>query len=292
VDDLGGISNKPFVSIVIPHRGHDANLEICLRAIRNQTYPRESIEVLIVLNEPVNRSLSFELIPGDKLLWQPITGSYAARNLGIENSSGEIVALTDSDTVPNPDWISAGVSSFTHDVQLVAGAIDVTHSNPPTASELFEKLYAFDQEKNVKFGHSVTANLLVKTEVFHTYGLFDQTARSGEDFEWTRSVTRRGAVIVYCAEAVVTHPARATLSDLFKKAFRTAWYFPKGASGADTSVRLLRRVRQKLFFGPTPSRRLNMTLSQRLIARLIRISLFGFQGVLLLVRPIKSLGKN
>lgn len=245
-----------------------------------------------MLNEPVSRSLSFDLIPGEKLLWQPVPGSYAARNLGIENSSGEIVALTDSDTKPNTDWIYAGVGCFTDDVQLVAGAINVTHSNPPTVSELFEKLYAFDQEKNVKFGHSVTANLLIKAEVFKTYGLFDQTAKSGEDFEWTRSVTRRGALMIFCSKAVVSHPARASLSDLFKKAFRTAWYFPKGSSGADTSLRLLRRVKQKLFFGPSPTKRLSMTRSQQLVAHLVRVSLFGFQAVLLLIVTVKSLVKK
>ena len=45
---------------------------------------------------------------------------------------------------------------------------------------------------------------------------------SGGDFEWTRRATAAGFKLVYCADAVVRHPARSTLASLAQKARRVA----------------------------------------------------------------------
>lgn len=276
-------ASSSFVSIVIPHRGSDFALESCLSAIRAQDYPKEFMETFVVLNESNNRELSFKLRPGEKLLWEPREGSYAARNYGIRVARGDVIALTDSDTEPGPSWISAGVTCLSQGAQLVAGAIQVTHSTPPNSSALYEKLFAFDQEKNAGFGQSVTANLLVKREVFTTYGLFDENAKSGEDFEWTRSATSQGAAMVFCKDALVRHPARESWVELVKKAYRTAWQFPSGATGHETSLRLKKRIRQKLLHGPSISKKQAMRGHQRLVAHTVRAALMAFQASLLLI---------
>lgn len=105
-------SQSPLVSVVIPHRGEDKPLEKCLTALRSQTYPRQDTEILIVLNEESKRSVSFPLEPGEKLLWEPQSFSYAARNQGILHARGHIIALTDSDTVPSTEWLSEGVAAM------------------------------------------------------------------------------------------------------------------------------------------------------------------------------------
>ena len=277
------MSGKPFVSTIIPHRGGDSALELCIKAIRQQDYPADAIETLIVLNEPTDRTLAFPLIDGEKLLWEPMESSYAARNRGILNSTGEVIVLTDSDTQPYSNWVTEAVFCLNERTQLVAGAIEVTHSNPPNASALFEMLYAFDQERNVKLGQSVTANLIAKKSVFEIYGLFDGHAKSGEDFEWTKSATSLGAVLVYCDKAIVKHPARESFLGLLKKAYRTTLLLPAGPTRLDSYIRVFRRIKLQLIMRPSSSRRRVLTPPQRFIAHVMRICLVMVKAPFLVV---------
>lgn len=215
------LSDPALVSVVIPHRGDDHCLHKCLEGLRVQTYPADQTEIIIILNESLNRSLAFPLLPSEKLIWDPHYFSYRARNTGIQMANGSIIALTDSDTIPNNRWLEEAVAAMNLGVDIVAGAIELSFSRKPlTPSSSYEKLYAFDQEKNSRFGRSATANLVAQRTVFDRYGLFDASAQSGEDFAWTTRATQQGATLAYGPHAVVSHPARETLSELLRKAHR------------------------------------------------------------------------
>ena len=213
-------SQGPFVSVVIPHRGGDKPLEKCIQALRSQTYSRKNTEILIVLNEESQRSLSFALEPGEKLLWQRQSYSYAARNLGIRHARGKIIALTDSDTLPSREWLDEAIVAIDSGFDLVAGSIELTFSKKPlTAAACYEKLFAFDQEKNVRFGRATTANLAGRADIFKDFP-FAAGRATGEDFTWTRNTTRHGWSLGYASRAVVLHPARESAGEIIVKAKR------------------------------------------------------------------------
>jgi GT2 family glycosyltransferase len=220
------------ISVVVPHRGNDESLEVCIDAVRKQTFPRSKTEILIVINEPENRAVSFELHENEKVLWEPDYFSYAARNLGIVSSIGSIIALTDSDTVPDPGWLSEGFSIIQAGADLAAGAIQLTFTRQRlTSAACYEKLYAFDQEKNVRFMRSATANLFARKDLFLKQGLFAEYARSGGDFAWTRRVAEAGGTITFAEKARVLHPARESWVELSAKARRVATPNPIRARG-------------------------------------------------------------
>ena len=178
--------------------------------------------MLIIVNEEQIRELAFSLARNEKLLWQPEHHSYAARNLGIQAARGSIIALTDSDTVPDSRWIEAGVTEILRGADLVAGHIDLSFQRIPlTPSGSYEKYFGFDQAWNAKRGRSVTANLFARKTLFEDYSLFNNTSLTGEDFEWTSRVTGSGAFLVYSLDARVTHPARETLREILLKSERT-----------------------------------------------------------------------
>ena len=278
----------PFVSVVIPHRGDDTLLGRCLEALRQQTYPRDLFEVLVVVNEPEKRSLECELHKGEFLLWEPHYFSYSARNLGIENAQGDVVALTDSDTIPSPDWVSEGVAALRESqADVVAGHITVTASKTrPSPPALYELMFAFDQEKNVRGRFSATANLFVARHLFTEHGLFDQTAQTGEDFEWTAGAVDGGATLVYSSSAIVKHPARESWSALLAKARRTALPF---ANAAATSPKRGGRLRTRIQFHlrtrPSPSKVRALTRPQRLVARLVHVLILAHKALCLLRVP-------
>jgi glycosyltransferase involved in cell wall biosynthesis len=60
---------------------------------------------------------------------QPNRGLSVARNVGMEAASGEIIAYTDSDCVPDPDWLYFLVYTF-----LRSGFVAVGGPNFPPRS--------------------------------------------------------------------------------------------------------------------------------------------------------------
>ena len=273
------------VSVVIPHAGDDNCLKLCIDSIRRQTFPGELTSVVIILNERDRRDLDFALLENEEMLWEPAGSSYRSRNCGIKASRDEVIAFTDSDTIPSSNWLSAGLSALSaKKADLVAGRIDtVTSVATRTWPALYESLFSFDQEKNVRGGFSATANLFVTRNAMETYGQFDETAFSGEDFSWTNSSVKAGARLVYAPHAVVKHPCRETWSSLLMKARRTtAPYSRAGQRDGPRRPDFWRRAWFQLTAAPSLSKKLSLSRSQRLVARLVRLYLTIYKGVCLL----------
>ncbi|MCE8002212.1 glycosyltransferase family 2 protein [Billgrantia ethanolica] len=213
----------PAVSLIVPTYRDWYPLCSCLAALTGQTLSLHELEVLIIENAGESQPHDLMLPSNTRLLHEPAPGSYAARNRGIAEARGEVLVFLDADCVPAPGWLQAGIDCLqSHpDVDLVAGNIELTYATPRLSpAECFEKAFAFRQRQNVANGVAVTANLFVRRRVFEEVGPFNAELMSGGDFEWTRRATTRGHRMLYCAEAVVRHPARASLSALAGKARR------------------------------------------------------------------------
>ncbi|MFT4283155.1 MAG: glycosyltransferase family A protein, partial [Candidatus Woesearchaeota archaeon] len=100
-----------LVSVIIPVHNDSYRLKKCLTALKYQDY--RNYEVLLIDNnskeniKKICKEYSFV-----KYFKEEKKGSYSARNKGISNSNGEIIAFTDSDCIPNKDWLSEGVKAF------------------------------------------------------------------------------------------------------------------------------------------------------------------------------------
>ena len=273
------------MSVVIPHKGNFDDLMNCVLALRAQSYPSSKTTITVAINSEPDSIPAFKTMDNERIVWQPKYFSYAARNLGVQQSKGKIIAFTDSDATPSIDWIEQGVTALeSNSADIIAGQINVTtggfHKSAPA---LFELMFAFDQEKNVLGGFSTTANLFVKRSAFVVHGLFDETAQTGEDFEWTRAAVDGGARLAYAPLVVVTHPARESWPKLFDKARRTTLpYVGVGASSASGNINLQRRLMFHVKAQPSRSKTEGLTSPQRTIARLVRLVLIAYKAFCLL----------
>src|ERR1041385_8126335 len=105
-------SNAPlFVSVIIPVWNDPERLTKCLDALRKQTYPAHSYEIIVVDNGsavPVDRVVAS--YGHARVVHEQRVGSYAARNSGLKVARGQVIAFTDADCLPAPDWIEKGVA--------------------------------------------------------------------------------------------------------------------------------------------------------------------------------------
>lgn len=217
----------PLVSVIIPVYNDSEHLQLCLKAIECQTYPNALYEVIVVDNasEENIESVASQFSQA-KYTHENQSGSYVARNQGISVSAGEILAFTDSDCIPDSNWIKNGVTHLlsTPNCGLVAGKIEMFFENPdnPTGVELFEKIELnFLQEQTLKNSHyGMTANIFTFKDVINKVGRFDSTLKSGGDREWGQLVFAAGYEQVYADDALVYHPARHSYSQLRKRITR------------------------------------------------------------------------
>ncbi len=213
--------NSKYVSIIIPTYNDWQRLFVCIEALQNQTYPKEMFEVIIINNNPADKiPADFLLPPNYKLLNEEKPGSYAARNAGLKIARGEIIGFTDSDCIPDKDWIRNAIAYLATNASCsrIAGHISIIYKSvKPTLTELYNTLYAFPQKWHVeKVGTSVTANLFTYRYLFERVGYFDDKLLSMGDSRWALLAGKAGYQLNYVENVIVNHPARS-FSELVKK---------------------------------------------------------------------------
>jgi glycosyltransferase involved in cell wall biosynthesis len=83
------------VSVIIPvYRDWDM-LQNCLNHLSNQSYPKDTFEIIIVNNDQDSVPPQNFIFPSNStIVIEAIPGSYAARNTGIMVATSEIIAFT------------------------------------------------------------------------------------------------------------------------------------------------------------------------------------------------------
>ncbi|MDR6944287.1 glycosyltransferase [Mucilaginibacter pocheonensis] len=216
--------NNKEVSIIIPTYKDWDRLSLCLNSLKEQSYNPELFEIIVVNNYAEDKiPAGYDIPQNCKVITEKTPGSYAARNTGISLSTGSIIGFTDSDCIADKDWITNAVKFLeSNDCDRIAGRINLYyHSKKLTEAELYEKIYAFNQDIYVnQDGTGVTGNMFSYRHVFDKVGLFREDLLSGGDYEWSIRARDAGFKIEYVDNAVINHPARHNLSELISKAKR------------------------------------------------------------------------
>ncbi len=126
------MTERPFVSVVIETitaryvsiESMVADMAPCLEALHAQTYPADRMELIVVTDPGVPAGVPeaiSERAPGARFTESPVSNYFAAKNAGAQAARGSIVAYTDADCVPGPDWLERMVDRFEPGVAAVAG---------------------------------------------------------------------------------------------------------------------------------------------------------------------------
>ncbi len=212
------------VSIIIPTYKDWSRLQLCINALEKQTYDQKLTEIIIVNNAPDQIPDSFYLPVNMRIIAEGKPGSYAARNAALNIAKGEIIGFTDSDCIPDPDWIENAVVHFKNNVNCkrIGGRVKLFYKEQKlNLAEMYEMVYAFKQKAIVQAeGTCVTANMFTYKDVFKHVGVFNDTLMSGGDYEWGRRAFNAGFQIDFVENVTINHPARSDVTELTKKAKR------------------------------------------------------------------------
>lgn len=201
-----------MVSIIIPSFNSANTIRWCLDAVSNQAYGGP-YEVLVVDSsndetpDIVSSYPSVRVIRNAERLFPA-----QARNVGIENSQGEILAFTDSDCIPTKDWLRQIVDSHSGEYLVVGGS--VINARPKSRISRAEYYIEFREfsvhspRREIRF--VPTCNFSAKREVFDKVGLFP-AVRASEDTFFAHRLKRGGIPVLFVPEVCVAHLNRAEL---------------------------------------------------------------------------------
>jgi len=219
------VHELPMVSIVIPAFNAGPRITRLLESLESQQYPRERFEIIVVDNgsqdDTRERVANFPvLLLSETRRRNP--GS--ARNTGVQQARGEVIAFIDADCVATSGWIAEAVTMIhTEKADLVAGNIQWLYSTPRGAAEIFDSLVHLRNDIHARESNTaVTANLVVRSAVFAKTGLFSEW-KAGEDYSFCLRAAAAGFRMVFGPTVLVLHESR-TLWPLLRKAWRVGRY--------------------------------------------------------------------
>jgi glycosyltransferase involved in cell wall biosynthesis len=219
----------PFVSVVVPVRNGEGSIGDCLCSLLAGDYPEDRREILVIDNGSSDRTAEVVRAHPVTYVFEPERGVSRARNRGIEESSGEIVALLDGDCVAVPAWLREIVAPFEDPaVGCVAG--DLENLPPRSAAERqAEKMLGRWQRfaVNSEPPYAVTANAAFRREVFDQIGLFDTRMPRAQDVELGRRFHARSDLrLDFSLGAVARHRHTTTARHFFRQ--QLGWAYGSG----------------------------------------------------------------
>ena len=205
----------PEVSVVVPCHAAARTVTALLEAIRGQTLAAERYEVIVVdPGADGTRRVLEDLATGWsgpelRIVRGPLRdGPAAKRNAGAALARGRVLAFTDSDCVPEPRWLEAGLAAIDRGAELVQGAV-----MPPSDARVHPLSHRIHVMSDV--GLHETSNMFYDRAVFDRLGGFTTRyfrrfgAPFGEDVELGWRARRAGARYGFEPGAVVRHPVGA-----------------------------------------------------------------------------------
>ncbi len=191
----------PYISIVVPFYNAQRYIAACVEALLAQTYPAERCEIIMVDNNSSDGSA--EVVRRHariKLLSEQRQGAYAARNRGLDEVQGEIIAFTDPDCVPASDWLGEVAEAMSDPaVQIVIGSHQFGGRglllSMLVAYEEEKKEYTYNSSIKVLY-HGHNNNMAVRKRLFDQIGAFVERPRGADTIFVRRCVDQYGCSAV------------------------------------------------------------------------------------------------
>jgi len=205
----------PRVSVVVCNYNGAETLDETLRSLVALDYP--DYEVIYVDDGSTDDSLAIARRhePAIRVIAQENKGLSAARNVGAEAATGEIVAYIDSDAYADPDWLTFLALAFESGDYSAVGGPNLT----PVSDGLTAQFIAMCPgnptcvlKDNVDADHIAGVNMAFKRAALARVGGFDPVHRkAGDDVDVCWRIEDAGMKIAYSPAAIVWHHRRPSI---------------------------------------------------------------------------------
>lgn len=228
----------PDISVVIPFRNEAENLPRLLSSLESQTYPRDKFEVILINDHSDDNSENVIAAHKGKLQLKLInlpagtSGKKNAITIGVENSSGELIAGTDADCTHATGWLEVLAGEFDNATGLVTGPVTLeTNGKILQQMQLLEHTgLSLSGAGLIANDHPVIcsgANLAYRKSLFQKINGFNSqnTLTSGDDEQLMHKIfydEGKAVKFIYNRECLVTTSPQTRTGDFLQQRRRWA----------------------------------------------------------------------
>ena len=210
----------PKISVVVCAYNAADTIDECLASLSTLTYPDYEV---IVVNDG-SRDSTGDLArryPIAKVIDVPNGGLSAARNIGLEAASGEIVAYTDADVRVDADWLTFLVQPFLNSDVAGSGGPNVVPLDDPWFAQCVARAPGGPTHvllDDVVAEHVPGCNMAFRRDALLAIGGFNPIyLRAGDDVDVCWRLQARGWRVGFAPAALVWHRHRSTFKGYWRQ---------------------------------------------------------------------------
>jgi GT2 family glycosyltransferase len=203
-----------LISVIVCTYNGSATLAACLESLESLNH--SAYEVLLIddgSTEDIGRIV--RAFPEVRYLRQDHAGLSAARNLGMREAQGELLAYTDDDCIADEDWLRHAAAAFDNDDWAACGGPNI----PPRPRNATEAVVASAPGSpthvmlnDVEAEHLPGCNLIIRKASLKAIGGFrEQYHTAGDDVDVCWRLREAGGRLRFVPGAMVWHHRRRTL---------------------------------------------------------------------------------
>ena len=199
--------SEPTISVIVPAYNCEKTIRKTLEAIVNQDFPSQ-FEIIVVDDGSTDQTARIiQSFSNVKYIHHQNRGPAAARNLGVKYASGAYFFFTDSDCIPQEDWLKKMLPHFHDNVAAVAGSYGIANPKSSLASCIQREIIFRHARMPRNPSYFGSFNFGIRREVFKEVGGFDTSYRnaSGEDNDLSYQLIARGYKIYFAKDVRVDH---------------------------------------------------------------------------------------
>lgn len=217
--------NNPRITVIIPVKNREKVIGRCLKAIFSQSL--KPFEVIVVDGYSADKTVEQVKKFPVKIVYEKYGTIGGARQVGLENANGEYIAFTDSDCMPQTNWLENLVKEFNHEIVGVGGGIK------NVGNELWSKTIAIIMNTFFGSANSVQGRLFMEKRIVNSIsgcnsmyrrtnlikvGGFNTSLSVNEDTELNRRLAKSGR-LYYIPDAVVIHDSNRGIKDFAQRIY-------------------------------------------------------------------------
>ena len=188
-----------LVSCIIAVRNGEQYLAEAIDSIRAQTYT--DTELIVIDDGSTDGSAKVAAAyEGARVVSQPPSGHAAARNRGVREARGTLLAFLDADDLWRPDKLAHQVARFEDRPEL---DVSVTHLHMFWAPHLAAEEASYRARADVDVPGFIFSTTMVRRATFDRFGMLDESLRHAPITEWFARVKDGGGEVEVLPDILV-----------------------------------------------------------------------------------------
>jgi GT2 family glycosyltransferase len=209
----------PFISVVVCTYNGSRTIRDTMEGLAKLQYPNYEV---VVVNDGSTDGTPNILDPyGARIINVQNGGLSKARNIGMEEARGEIVAYIDDDAYPDPHWLTYVAATFSSTDHVAVGGPNIAPEGDGPIAECVANapggpihVLISDQEAE----HIPGCNMAYRKDALQAIGGFDPQFRiAGDDVDVCWRLQQRGWTLGFSPAAMVWHHRRNSLRAYWKQ---------------------------------------------------------------------------